>query len=245
MITGPHHPRTADYLALVFSYFAVGVTVSVAMIEREVSATTTLVAALVVYSATSELAFLAVKDADGSTMIGVLSGWLVASRFGLLAVSLGARYAGPVMERAGAAINSFDPNVGLAIQQSDPQELRRVFWRVTLALMIGWWIGSIVGVVLGDVIGDGRAWGLDAVFPATLVAIIGALVRRRDGLTAALAGAGICCALIPIAPGGLPILASALGAVFALFVVAQTGSGDRSAASAAKPQPSGSEEEPA
>jgi len=210
-------PRPADYLALAFTYFAVGVTVSVAMIERGISIPTTLGAALVIYSATSELAFLAVRDAGGSAAIGVLSGWLVASRFGLLALSLGARYQAPTLERAAAAINSFDPNVGLAVQQADRSELRRVFWRVTAALMIGWWIGSLVGVFLGDVIGDGRAWGLDAVFPATLMAIIGALVRRRDGLTAAVVGAGICCLLIPVAPGGLPILASALGAVVAVL----------------------------
>ncbi len=216
-VRDPARPGAADYLALAFTYFAVGVTVSVAMIERGVSVPTTLGAALLVYSATSELAFLAVRDAGGSSAIGVLSGWLVASRFGLLALSLGARYRASAWERAAAAINSFDPNVGLAVQQADRAELRRVFWRVTASLMVGWWIGSLVGVYLGDVVGDGRAWGLDAVFPATLMAIIGALVRRRDGLTAAVVGAGTCCVLVPIAPGGLPILASALGVVVAVL----------------------------
>ncbi len=209
-------PRPADYLALAFTYFAVGVTVSVAMIERGISVSTTLGAALVVYSATSELAFLAVLDADGSTVVAVMSGWLVASRFGLLAVSLGARYRGPVVERMAAAINSFDPNVGLAVQQADARMLRQVFWRVTAALMVGWWTGSFVGVFLGDVIGGGLAWGLDVVFPATLLAIIGPLVRRHDGLTAAVVGAAICCLLVPFTPGGVPILASALGAVVAV-----------------------------
>ena len=220
MSEGAGRPGPTDYLALAFTYFAVGVTVSVAMVERGVSIPTTLGAALVIYSATSELAFLAVRDAGGSAVIGVLSGWLVASRFGLLALSLGTRYRASGWERAAAAVNSFDPNVGLAVQQPDRAELRRVFWRVTAALMIGWWVGSLVGVFLGDVIGDGRAWGLDAVFPATLMAIIGALVRRRDGLTAAFVGAGICCLLVPIAPGGLPILASALGAVVAVLAFA-------------------------
>ncbi len=219
-------PGPTDYLALAFTYFAVGVTVSVAMIDRGVSIPTTLGAALFVYSATSELAFLAVRDGGGSAILGVLSGWLVASRFGLLAVSLGSRYRGPTWERAAAAVNSFDPNVGLAVQQAERSGLRAVFWKVTAALMVGWWTGSLVGVFLGDVIGDGRAWGLDAVFPAALLAIIGALIRRRDGLTAALVGAGICCVLVPIAPGGVPILASALGAVAAVIVFA---SGDSTA----------------
>ena len=93
-------------------------------------------------------------------------------------------------------------------------------------MMVGWWVGSILGAVVGDLIGDGKAWGLDAVFPAALMAIIGALVRRPDGMTAALAGAAICCALIIIAPGGLPILASSLGAVVALLLVPVGSNGD-------------------
>lgn len=223
-------PRLADYATLALTYFAVGVTVSVAMVDAGVSIPTTLGAALVVYSATSELAFLAVKAANGSTLVGVLSGWLVASRFGLLAMSLGTRYQGGLVERTAAAINSFDPNVGLAIQQDDDRALRRVFWKVTAALMIGWWLGAILGAFVGDLIGDGKTWGLDAVFPAVLVAIVGALVRRRDGLTAALTGALICCLLISIAPGGLPILASSLGAVFALATTSAPGA-------KAKPEP--------
>ncbi len=219
-------PLLADYATLALTYLAVGVTVSVAMIEAGVSVATTLGAALVVYSATSELAFLAVKAAGGSTIIGVLSGWLVATRFGLMAMSLGTRYQGGRAERAAAAINSFDPNVGLAVQQPDSAGLRRVFWKCTAAMMVGWWVGSLLGAVVGDLIGDGKAWGLDAVFPAALMAIIGALVRRPDGMTAALAGTAICCALIIIAPGGLPILASSLGAVVALLLVPVGSDGD-------------------
>lgn len=212
----PAEPTWSDYATLVFTYFAVGVTVSVAMVEAGVSMPTTLVAALVIYSATSELAFLAVKSAGGSVIIGILSGWLVASRFGLLAVSLGARFGGSKAHRTAAAINSFDPNVALAVQQAEPERVRVVFWKVTAALMVGWWAGSVVGVVLGNVVGDGAAWGLDAVFPAALLAIIGSALRRRDGLVAALAGGAICLILVPVAPAGVPILASALGAGLAM-----------------------------
>lgn len=208
----------ADYATLTFAYFAVGVTVSVAMLDAGVSIPRTLTAAFVVYSATPQLAFLAVKAAGGSAIIGVLSGWLVASRFGILASSLGARYEASELERAAAAINSFDPNVALAMQQDEAVGVRRVFWRVTAALMIGWWIGTVVGVLLGNVLENSDALGLDAVFPAALLAIIGSSLRRRDGLTAAVAGAAICAILIPITPGGVPILASAVGAVLALGV---------------------------
>ena len=58
--------------------------------------------------------------------------------------------------------------------------------------------------------------GLDAVFPAALLAIIGNLLRRRSGAMAAAVGGGLCLVLIPIAPAGVPIIASLVGAVVAL-----------------------------
>ena len=69
---------------------------------------------------------------------------------------------------------------------------------------------------LGNVIGDAQRWGLDAVFPALLLAIIGNLLRQRQGMVAALVGGGLCAVLVPIAPAGVPIIVSVIGAVVAL-----------------------------
>ena len=208
----PSEPKLVDLATLCFAYFAVGVTVSVALVDRGASTGTILGAALFVYSATSELAYIAVDKAGGSMVAGVLSGWLVATRFGLLAVSLGRIMDGSVLRRSAAALNAFDPNVALAIQQTEPKRMLRTYWRVTAALLIGWWIGTLCGLLLGNVLGDTQRYGLDAVFPAALLAIIGGLLRRGDALLAALVGSLVCLALIPFVPAGIPILASVIGA---------------------------------
>ncbi|MDY7105953.1 MAG: AzlC family ABC transporter permease [Actinomycetota bacterium] len=210
--------QLGERFTLAFTFFAVGVTVSVALADRGVSAWVIVLAAVAVYSATSELAFLAVDDAGGSVVAGVVSGWLVASRFGLLATSLGTRFRAGVAHRALAAVNAFDPNVGLAMQAANTANVRRVFWRMTVAMQIGWFTGTFVGVAVGDVIGDLETWGLDAVFPAALLAIVGPQLRRRDAGIAALVGFVVCTALIAFTPGGVPILASLSGVVVALVV---------------------------
>jgi predicted branched-subunit amino acid permease len=148
----------------------------------------------------------------------LIAGWVVASRYGLLAVSLGARMSGGRLQRAGAALQSFDPNVAIAIQQRSPRQVTRTFWIVTAAMHAGWWSGTFVGVFLGNIIGDTQRLGLDAVFPAALLAIIGNLIRTRSGATAAIAGGGLCLVLIPWAPAGVPIIVSLVGAVLALRV---------------------------
>ncbi len=222
MTSAEHLPRRADLATLAFTYFAVGVTVSVAMVERGVPTGVTIVAAVMVYSATSELAYLAVDDVGGSMFAAVASGWLVASRFGLLAASLNRRFEGSPAQRAAAAFTALDPSVAVAIQEPTPKETKSTYWRVSFVLLFGFWAGSLVGLFLGNIMGDTDQWGLDAVFPAALLSIIGSLLRRSEGLLAGVTGAVACLALIPFAPGGLPILASSLGAVVGAVYITRT-----------------------
>lgn len=211
-------PRRADLVVLAVTFFALGVTTSVVVLERTGSVGLTIGAALIVNAATSEFAYIAVRDAGGSQWAAILAGWVVASRFGLFAVSLGARLRVGAVHRAAAALMSFDPNVTLAVQQRSPARVVAVFWRVTAAMFAGWILGTVVGAALGNAIGDADRLGLDALFPAALLAIIGNLLRRRDGATAAVLGGGLCAVLIPVAPAGIPVVASLVGAVLALRV---------------------------
>lgn len=215
-----HHraPGRSDLGAIVLTFFSLGVTVNVLVLERVGSELLTLGAAVLVNAATTELAYLAVRDAGGSQVAAVVAGWVVASRFGLLALSLGARLQVGRVHRAAAALQVFDPNVGLAVQQRSPSDVVRVFWRVTAAMHLGWITGALVGVFLGNVLGDTRRLGLDAVFPAALLAIIGELLRRRAGAVAAFVGGGLCLVLIPIAPAGIPIIVSLVGVLVAMRV---------------------------
>jgi predicted branched-subunit amino acid permease len=211
-------PGWSELGGLTLTFFALGVTVNVLVLERVGSESKTIVAALFVNSATTELAYLAVRDAGGSILAALIAGWVVASRFGLLAVSLGGRIRVGRGHRAIAGLQSFDPNVTLAIQQIYPREVIRTFWIVTAAMHLGWWSGTFVGVFLGNVIGDAQRLGLDTVFPAALLAIIGNLLRQRPGAAAALIGGGLCVVMIPWAPAGVPIIVSLVGAFVALRV---------------------------
>ena len=211
-------PGWVDLGALTLTFFTLGVTVNVLVLERVGSEALTIGAALLVNAATTELAYIAVRDAGGTQVAAVAAGWVVASRFGLLAVSLGARLHVGRLHRAIAASQAFDPNVGLAIQQRTPTMVVRVFWRVTAAMHAGWYLGIVVGVFLGNVIGDADRLGLDAVFPAALLAIIGNLLRQRAGAVAAGVGGLLCLVLIPLAPAGVPIIVSLVGAFVALRV---------------------------
>ena len=202
----------ADSAALTITFFSLGVTLQVLLIDRGASLLNALTASTVIWSATSQFAYLAVRDAGGGEWAAIIAGAVVATRFGILATSLVPRLPTGTVRRALAAVNAFDPNVAIAVQQPDERSVEREFWRVTAAMMGGWFPGIVVGTFIGNVVGDIDRLGLDAVFPAALLSIIAGLLRTGEGLAAGVAGAVICVALIPVAPAGVPILLSVAGA---------------------------------
>ncbi|MEM9131592.1 MAG: AzlC family ABC transporter permease [Actinomycetota bacterium] len=209
----PPEPSAAVLATLCFTFFSVGVTVAAALAERDVGVLTAMVVAVTAYSATSELAFLSVREAGGSVTAAVASAWLVATRFGVLTATLGGRLSGGPGPRLLGAWLTVDPNVGLMIQYRDRARARRVYWRTTAALAVGWIAGNAVGITLGDVLGDADRWGLDVVFPAALLATIRPLLATQVGLVTGVGSAVLCVALITFVPAGLPILLSAFVAV--------------------------------
>jgi len=50
-------------------------------------------------------------------------------------------------------------------------------------------------------------------FPAVFLALLAPQLRGPDAVRAALAGVLVALALVPVSPAGVPIIASALGAV--------------------------------
>lgn len=217
--TAPTRLSLADFATLNITFFSLGVTLQVILIDNGTSALRAFVASSVIFSATAQFAYLAVKDAGGGEWAAILAGVIVATRFGILAVSLSRRLPGGVFRRGAAIVNAFDPNVAIAVQQPTPEGVEREFWRTTAGMMLGWFSGVAVGTFLGDVIGDTQRLGLDAVFPAALLAIIGNLLRTKDGRIAGVAGGLLCLALLPLAPPGLPIILSLGGVVVAVLLV--------------------------
>lgn len=214
----PTVPRLSlvDFAAIAVTFFSLGVTLQVLLIDRGTSVWRAFAASAVIFSATSQFAYLAVRDAGGTEWAAIAAGVIVATRFGILAMSLIPKLPAGGARRIAAALNSFDPNVAVAIQQETPPSVEREFWRTTGAMLGGWFVGIAIGSFLGNVLGDIDRFGLDAVFPAALLAIIANLLRTREGLTTATVGGLICLVLLPLAPAGVPIIMSVAGVGIAL-----------------------------
>jgi predicted branched-subunit amino acid permease len=101
-----------------------------------------------------------------------------------------------------------DESVAFTLRQSDPARRRAAFWGCGLALFAVWNVAVLLGVVLGSAVRDTNAFGLDATFPAVMLALALPALSARPIRIAAGAGAVIAVALTPVLPAGLPLLAA-------------------------------------
>ena len=210
------HFGAAEAASLALAYFTVGLTVSVLHITDGTSPLVMLASILVVNAVTPTLAYAAVVATGGSDLSGVLSGWLVSTRFGLFAAAIAPRLWRSKLRRAVAAHVTFDPNVALAQREVEDRDARRVYVASSIWLCVPWWLGGMTGVIVGERLGDPRTLGLDAVFPAVLLAIVWPQLRDRGLRPIALAAAAAALLLVEFAPGGVPVLVGACAVLLTL-----------------------------
>jgi predicted branched-subunit amino acid permease len=104
-----------------------------------------------------------------------------------------------------------DESTAFALRQTDPARRRAAFWGCGLALFAVWNVSVLLGVLAGSLVRNTNAFGLDATFPAVLIALaLPALAELRTRVSAG-TGAVIAVALTPVLPAGLPVLAALAG----------------------------------
>lgn len=149
--------------------------------------------------------------AAGNPVAAVLAGLLLNARhlpFGMaVATTIGPRW----RDRLIGSHLMTDETVAFTLREDDPQRRRRVYWIIGTTLFTSWNIGTALGVLVGTAVGDPATLGLDAAFPAGLIALILPSLRDRPTRTAALAGAALAVLLTPVLPAGLPVLCALLG----------------------------------
>ena len=104
-----------------------------------------------------------------------------------------------------------DESTAFALRQTDPVRRRAAFWTCGLSLFAVWNVCVLLGVLAGSVVRNTNAIGLDATFPAVVIALaLPALADLRTRFSAG-TGAVIAVALTPVLPAGLPVLAALAG----------------------------------
>jgi predicted branched-subunit amino acid permease len=88
---------------------------------------------------------------------------------------------------------------------------RVAYWTSGVLLATFWLVGTVVGLLAGAAVPDPSVFGVDAAFPAALLALVLPGLRRADARRVGLTAAAVALAATPFLPPGLPVLAGLLG----------------------------------
>jgi predicted branched-subunit amino acid permease len=94
---------------------------------------------------------------------------------------------------------------------------RRLLIGAGSTLYVCWVGGTVVGVFGAELIGDPERFGLDAAFPALFLALLVPQLKSRAAVVAALLGAAISLALVPVSAAGVPIIAASAACLVGLL----------------------------
>lgn len=104
-----------------------------------------------------------------------------------------------------------DESVVFGLSQPTPPQRKAAFWLCGLGVAVVWPLGAVLGSVIGQLLPDTQVIGLDAVFPAILIALVIPALKSRLTLTRASCGAALSLLAVPFTPTGLPVLLSLAG----------------------------------
>ncbi|MFF4549816.1 AzlC family ABC transporter permease [Streptomyces sp. NPDC001435] len=167
---------------------------------------------LVVYAGSAQFSTVGVLLAGGGPLAAAATGLLLNTRtaaFSLAVAEIIGR--GRVTRLLGAHLVT-DETVAFALAQPDPVRRRRAFWISGLGLFAAWNAGVLIGALAGSALGDTARYGLDAAFPAVLVALVLPALRADAAVRrCALLGAAVALAVTPAVPAGVPVLLALAG----------------------------------
>ncbi|ARU95654.1 AzlC family ABC transporter permease [Tatumella citrea] len=165
---------------------------------------------LLVMAGASEFIFIGMVAGGGSPLAAAAAGLLVNARhipFGIAVRDLVGHGRRSIV---GSHIMN-DESVMFGLSQPDRQQQRAAFWLCGIGIAICWPGGVLAGLLIGRHLPDPGAIGLDAVFPAIMLALVIPALKKRDTRRRAGSGALLALLTVPWLPVGLPVLISLAG----------------------------------
>lgn len=206
----------AASLSVSFTVGLYGIAFGAAGIAAGFSLLQTCLLSLLTFSGASQFAVVGVLGAGGSAISGITT----ASLLGIRNALYGLRMA-PIMKFRGwkkivGAQVTIDESTGVALGQSDLgiDAMRQGFWLTGLGVYFFWNLFTVIGAIGAQAMGDPATWGLDAAVPAAFLGLLWPRLTNKRERTLAVAAMALSLSLTPFVAAGVPIISTALLAVF-------------------------------
>ena len=172
--------------------------------------------ASLVVAGSSEFLFVGIIAGGGNPFAAALAGLLVNARhvpYGLALPDV----LGTGWRRVLGTQVMNDESVVMALSQPDAARQRGTYWLSGLGVLLCWPLGALLGAQAATFVHNTDAFGLDAMFPTVILALILPALKDKTTRNAALVGSAVALAVFSFTPAGLPeLLALAVAAVILL-----------------------------
>ena len=169
-----------------------------------------------VFGGSSQFAAVEILGDGGSIASAAIAGLLLNVRSLAFGVIMAPALAGALWKRATMSQLMIDESTAVGAAQSELRWRRYGFLVAGVGVFVVWNLTTVIGFVAfsgaGDLIDD---LGLDAAGPAAFLALLWPRLASAPQRRTAIGGAVIALVLIPVAPPGVPILASMFGVAVA------------------------------
>jgi predicted branched-subunit amino acid permease len=174
-----------------------------------------IVMSVVVFGGAAQFGALSVLTAGGGAGAAIAAGLLLNVRFLPMGFAAARAFKGGTVARAAQGQLLVDASWALA-SRGDGTFDRGLLLGATIPQAAAWVSGTIVGVFAGGALAHPDRLGLDAIFPAFYLALLVGELRATRAAAAAALGGTIALVLVPVAPGGLPVIAASAAALIGL-----------------------------
>jgi predicted branched-subunit amino acid permease len=167
------------------------------------------VLSITVLAGASEFMFIGIVASGGNPLAAAAAGLLVNARHVPFGVTVRELVGKRGLSLLGCHIMN-DESVVFGLSQKTPEQRKAAYWLCGLAWRSSGRLARCWGRG-GQTLTRPETIGLDAVFPAILLALVVPAFKNRTTLIRACSGAMLSLAAVPFAPVGLPVLLSLLG----------------------------------
>jgi predicted branched-subunit amino acid permease len=168
---------------------------------------------LLMFTGASQFAFVGVVAAGGAPIAGAASAALLGFRNALYGLHLSRLLRLRGLKRLGTAQFVIDESAAMSLNNVSESLSRLGFWAAGLSVFACWNAATLIGALGAHLLSDPTVLGLDVVAPAAFVALMAPRLRSTEAWRAAVIGAGVALAFVPVTAAGVPVLLAAAAVV--------------------------------
>lgn len=202
-----------DAVSLSIATGVYGVSFGALAIAAGLTTLQTMALSSLLFSGGSQFAVVGVLGAGGSGASAIATSTLLGVRNAIYGLQINAILRPRGLRRVAAAHVTIDESAAMSVGRPTKALSNTGFWWTGIGVYLLWNAMTFVGTLAGNAMGDPKRYGLDAAAVGAFLALLWPRLATIQGKLTTVLATVIALGLSPVAPAGIPVLATVMAAV--------------------------------